>query len=64
MAIVFAAGELLTRGAGYGPLFAVAAGSYLLGVAWIQWLLPRIVVVARLDEASSFSLGNPNNSQE
>jgi hypothetical protein len=42
MTIVFAAGELLARGAGYGPLLAVAASSYLLGVAWLQWLLPRI----------------------
>jgi ACS family hexuronate transporter-like MFS transporter len=42
MAIVFAAGELLTRGAGYGPLFAVAACSYLAAVAWIQWLLPGV----------------------
>jgi ACS family hexuronate transporter-like MFS transporter len=42
MAIVFAAGELLTHGLGYGPLFVVAAVSYLLGVGWIQLLLPRV----------------------
>jgi ACS family hexuronate transporter-like MFS transporter len=42
MAIVFAAGEILSRGVGYGPLLAVAAVSYLLAVAWIQLLLPRL----------------------
>ncbi len=44
MGIVFAAGELLSRGVGYGPLLAVASVSYLLAVAWIQILLPRISV--------------------
>ncbi len=47
MGIVFAAGELLSRGAGYGPLLAVASLSYLLGVAWIQLLLPRISIAGR-----------------
>jgi ACS family hexuronate transporter-like MFS transporter len=42
MAMVFAAGELLHRGEGYGGLFAVAACSYLLAVAWIQALMPTI----------------------
>ena len=42
MTILFAAGELLARGYGYGPLFAVAACSYLLGIGWIQLLLPRL----------------------
>jgi ACS family hexuronate transporter-like MFS transporter len=42
MAIVFAAGELLSSGAGYDGLFAVAACSYLLAVGWIQALLPTI----------------------
>lgn len=45
MAIVFAAGELLSAGVGYGPFFAVAACSYLLGVGWIQWLLPKLPLV-------------------
>jgi ACS family hexuronate transporter-like MFS transporter len=45
MAIVFAAGELLSSGVGYGPFFAVAACSYLLGVGWIQWLLPKLPLV-------------------
>jgi ACS family hexuronate transporter-like MFS transporter len=47
MAIVFAAGELLARGQGYGGLFAVAACSYLLAVAWIQTLLPAITPIAK-----------------
>ena len=42
MAMVFAAGESLSRGAGYLPLLMAAAGSYLLGVAWLQLLLPRV----------------------
>jgi len=46
MAIVFAAGELLTAGVGYLPFFIVAACSYLLGVAWIQWLLPKLPVLS------------------
>ena len=46
MAIVFAAGELLARGYGYEPFFLVAAASYLLGIGWIQLLLPRLPLVA------------------
>ena len=46
MAIVFAAGELLARGYGYEPFFVVAAASYLLGIGWIQLLLPRLPLVA------------------
>jgi ACS family hexuronate transporter-like MFS transporter len=42
MTIVFAAGEMLARGAGYAPLLAIAASSYLLGVGWLHWLLPRV----------------------
>jgi ACS family hexuronate transporter-like MFS transporter len=45
MAIVFAAGEMLTRGYGYAPFFYVAAASYLLGIGWIQLLLPRLPLV-------------------
>ncbi len=42
MNILFWAGVLLARGYGYLPLFLVAAVSYLLGLAWIQLLLPRL----------------------
>ncbi len=44
MTIVFVAGELLTRGAGYAPLLAIAAVSYLLGLGWLQLLLPRLPI--------------------
>jgi ACS family hexuronate transporter-like MFS transporter len=64
MAIVFAAGEILSRGLGYGPLFAVATCSYLLAVAWIQWLLPRLPIVGALDEGAANSIGNPIRSEE
>ncbi len=40
MSLVFAAGELLARGFGYGWLLAVAACSYLLAVGWLQLMLP------------------------
>ena len=46
MGIVFAAGELLSRGYGYAPFFYVAAVSYLLGIGWIQLLLPKLPVNA------------------
>ena len=42
MAVVFAAGELLTHGAGYAPLLFGAAASYLLGVGWLQLWLPQV----------------------
>lgn len=42
IAVLQAAGWLLTNGFGYGPLLGLAAASYLLGVAWLQILLPRI----------------------
>jgi ACS family hexuronate transporter-like MFS transporter len=45
MGIVFAAGEMLTAGYGYAPFFYVAAASYLLGIGWIQLLLPRLPIV-------------------
>jgi ACS family hexuronate transporter-like MFS transporter len=41
MSLVFAAGELLSRGLGYGWLLGVAASSYLLAVGWLQLLLPK-----------------------
>lgn len=45
MNILFVAGLLLTAGYGYLPLFLVAAVSYLLAIAWIQLLLPRLMPV-------------------
>jgi len=46
MGIVYAAGLILADGAGYGPILAVVAVSYLLAVGWIQLLLPKLVPVA------------------
>jgi ACS family hexuronate transporter-like MFS transporter len=46
MTILFVAGEILTRGYGYGPLLAVAASSYLLALAWLQVLAPRLRLVS------------------
>ncbi len=57
MGMVFAAGELLSRGAGYGPLLATASVSYLLAVAWIQLLLPRLPTMAGMDAPGQPSLG-------
>ena len=42
MAIVKAAGVVLTAGLGYAPLFAFAGASYLLALAWVQVLMPNI----------------------
>jgi ACS family hexuronate transporter-like MFS transporter len=42
MAILQAAGWLLARGYGYGPLLGLAAVSYLLGLAWLQALMPTV----------------------
>ncbi|PXA84238.1 MFS transporter [Caulobacter sp. D4A] len=42
MGIVLLAGELLQRGAGYLPLLAIAAVSYLIAVAWLQVFVPRL----------------------
>jgi len=50
MGSVFAAGETLSRGGGYGPLFIVAGGSYLAATAWTQWLLPNISPAPPLTE--------------
>jgi ACS family hexuronate transporter-like MFS transporter len=38
-----ATGALLTGGYGYAPLFWAASGAYLLALAWIHLLVPRIV---------------------
>ncbi|HWF01241.1 MAG TPA: MFS transporter [Caulobacteraceae bacterium] len=45
MAMLQLAGWTLGHGYGYAPLLAWASGSYLLGVAWVQLLLPRVVAV-------------------
>ncbi len=42
MTIVKVAGLVLTAGLGYTPLFIFAGLSYLLALAWIHLLLPRI----------------------
>lgn len=42
VAISLVAGRVLDAGLGYGPLFAFAAASYLIALAWFQWLLPEI----------------------
>jgi ACS family hexuronate transporter-like MFS transporter len=46
IAVLQAAGWLLTNGFGYGPLLGLAAGAYLLGVVWLQLLLPRVRLAA------------------
>jgi MFS transporter, ACS family, hexuronate transporter len=38
-----ATGALLTAGVGYAPLFWAAAGAYLSALAWVHFLVPRIV---------------------
>ena len=40
--IVWLTGALLTAQIGYGPIFAFAAVSYLLALAWLHLLLPEI----------------------
>ena len=42
--VLQAAGRLLNAGFGYGPLLAYASVSYLLGLAIIQGLLPRLTL--------------------
>jgi ACS family hexuronate transporter-like MFS transporter len=46
MGIVFLAGQILTAGLGYGPLLAIAAVSYLLGLAWLHLWVPRLTPTA------------------
>jgi ACS family hexuronate transporter-like MFS transporter len=41
MAVVFVAGEILTRGVGYGPLLELCAVSYLAAWTWLRLMLPR-----------------------
>jgi ACS family hexuronate transporter-like MFS transporter len=51
MVILQVAGWTLGHGYGYGPLLAWASVSYLLGVGWVQLLLPRIVAPPEPDFA-------------
>jgi MFS transporter, ACS family, hexuronate transporter len=42
VAISLIAGRVLDAGFGFGPLFLIAACSYLVALAWLHLLLPRI----------------------
>jgi ACS family hexuronate transporter-like MFS transporter len=42
VAISLIAGRVLTAGFGFVPLFIFAASSYLIALAWFQWMLPEI----------------------
>jgi len=42
MAVLQAAGWLLANGYGYTPLLALASVSYLMGLAWLQLLVPKV----------------------
>ncbi|QDH35726.1 MFS transporter [Porphyrobacter sp. YT40] len=42
VAISLVAGRVLDAGLGFVPLFIFAASSYLVALAWFQWLLPEI----------------------
>ena len=42
VAISLVTGRLLDAGLGFVPLFLFAAMSYLIALAWFQWLLPNI----------------------
>lgn len=46
MGIVYLAGVILSRGLGYMPLLAIAAVSYLLGLAWLHLWVPRLTPIA------------------
>jgi ACS family hexuronate transporter-like MFS transporter len=52
MAMLSIAGWTLDHGYGYAPLLAWASVAYLLGVGWVQLLLPRIEGVAPGPEAA------------
>jgi ACS family hexuronate transporter-like MFS transporter len=42
VAISLVTGRVLDAGLGYAPLFVFAAASYLIALAWFQWLIPVI----------------------
>jgi|GEM_PF-1447187 len=46
VAISLVTGRVLDAGLGFVPLFVFAATSYLIALAWFQWLLPEIRRVA------------------
>jgi MFS transporter, ACS family, hexuronate transporter len=50
VAISLITGRVLDAGFGFVPLFLFAASSYLIALAWFQWLLPNI---RRPDEANA-----------
>ncbi len=52
VAISLVAGRVLDAGFGFVPLFVFAASSYLVALAWFQWLLP---VIRRPDENAALS---------
>lgn len=58
MAIIKGAGMVLAAGLGYSPLFIFAGLSYLLALAWIQLMLPRITPVEASPDALPASLGH------
>ncbi|TAD85603.1 MAG: MFS transporter, partial [Sphingomonadales bacterium] len=49
VAISLVAGRVLDAGLGFVPLFIFASSSYLIALAWFQWLIPEI---RRPDEAA------------
>jgi ACS family hexuronate transporter-like MFS transporter len=52
MVMLQVAGWTLDKGYGYAPLLGWASVSYLLGVGWVQLLLPRVrAATARAEEA-------------
>lgn len=53
VAISLITGRVLDAGFGFLPLFLFAASSYLIALAWFQWLLPDIRRVGE-DEAALF----------
>ena len=50
VAISLAAGRVLDAGLGFVPLFIFASSSYLVALAWFQWLLP---VIRRPEDAAA-----------
>ena len=52
VAISLIAGRVLDAGLGFVPLFIFASSSYLIALAWFQWLLP--VIRRPEDEAGLF----------
>lgn len=50
VAISLAAGRVLDAGLGFVPLFIFASSSYLMALAWFQWLLP---VIRRPEDAAA-----------